>query len=227
MEIERYDDAAKAFDRAAALKPTDGDLQVSAAEAMVFAAGGDVGPEARQRFEAALKVDPGHPAALYYLALATFQAGDARGAYEAWLALAKGSPPDAPYLPQVQARIDQAAAVLGIAPEQVPVAPPAPAAPPQAAAPGPAAEDVQAAQDMTPAAREAMIRGMVQRLADRLAQAPDDLDGWTRLARAYGVLGETAKAAEAWGRAAALAPADADIQAQWQAAKAAAAAPAQ
>ena len=39
-----------------------------------------------------------------------------------------------------------------------------------------------------------MIRGMVARLADRLKQDGDDLEGWQRLLRAYMVLGERDKA---------------------------------
>ena len=39
-----------------------------------------------------------------------------------------------------------------------------------------------------------MIRGMVERLAARLEQQPDDKEGWARLAHAYDVLGETDKA---------------------------------
>jgi cytochrome c-type biogenesis protein CcmH len=50
-----------------------------------------------------------------------------------------------------------------------------------------------------------MIRAMVKRLATRLAANPDDAEGWQRLAKAYGVLGETQKAEEAAARAAALA----------------------
>ena len=42
-----------------------------------------------------------------------------------------------------------------------------------------------------------MIRSMVESLADRLKEEPDDLGGWHRLARAYQVLGETKKAKEA------------------------------
>ncbi len=45
-----------------------------------------------------------------------------------------------------------------------------------------------------------MIRDMVQRLADRLEEKPDDPEGWRRLANAYRVLGEDAKAAEADAR---------------------------
>ena len=43
---------------------------------------------------------------------------------------------------------------------------------------------------MTPEARQQMIGTMVARLAGRLEQNPDDLPGWLRLIRAYGVLGK-------------------------------------
>ena len=39
---------------------------------------------------------------------------------------------------------------------------------------------------------------MVERLAERLRDDPDDLDGWMRLGNAYRVLGEAAKAREAY-----------------------------
>ena len=48
-----------------------------------------------------------------------------------------------------------------------------------------------------------MIRGMVERLAQRLEQHPDDKAGWERLAHAYDVLGEPDKAQMARARAAA------------------------
>jgi cytochrome c-type biogenesis protein CcmH len=47
---------------------------------------------------------------------------------------------------------------------------------------------------MAPAQQQEMIRGMVQRLADRLKQDGSDGDGWLRLVRAYMVLGEPEKA---------------------------------
>ena len=42
--------------------------------------------------------------------------------------------------------------------------------------------------------RVEMIRGMVSRLADRLKQNGNDLEGWQRLLRAYMVLGQRDKA---------------------------------
>jgi len=59
---------------------------------------------------------------------------------------------------------------------------------------------------MPPADRQAMIHGMVERLATRLQSAPDDFDGWMRLGRSYAVLGERDKAADAYEHAAKLKP---------------------
>jgi cytochrome c-type biogenesis protein CcmH len=46
-----------------------------------------------------------------------------------------------------------------------------------------------------------MIRGMVDRLATRLRENGDDVDGWLRLIRSYTVLGEAEKARAAAGDA--------------------------
>ncbi|MFO1124536.1 MAG: hypothetical protein U1E25_04075 [Methylocystis sp.] len=45
--------------------------------------------------------------------------------------------------------------------------------------------------------RQAMIRGMVDRLATRLEARGDDVEGWLKLIRAYSVLAETEKAKKA------------------------------
>ena len=54
-----------------------------------------------------------------------------------------------------------------------------------------------AAKDMSEADRGAMIRGMVERLATRLKQNGDDVEGWLRLVRAYMVMGDRDKAKSA------------------------------
>jgi cytochrome c-type biogenesis protein CcmH len=51
-----------------------------------------------------------------------------------------------------------------------------------------------AAKDMNETDRGAMIRGMVERLASRLKQNGDDVEGWLRLVRAYMVMGDRDKA---------------------------------
>lgn len=79
---------------------------------------------------------------------------------------------------------------------------------------GPSAEQVQAAEAMTPEEQEEMIRGMVDGLAARLEQTPDDLQGWRMLGRSYQVLGELDKAVTAYERLASLLPPDSPERAE-------------
>ena len=58
------------------------------------------------------------------------------------------------------------------------------------APPGPTAEQVQAAQELSVEDRAEMILAMVEGLADRLDENPQDPEGWVRLIRARTVLGQ-------------------------------------
>ncbi|MDE3238222.1 MAG: c-type cytochrome biogenesis protein CcmI [Paracoccaceae bacterium] len=87
----------------------------------------------------------------------------------------------------------------------------APAAP---ALKGPTAEQMQAAGQMSATDRQAMIEGMVSRLADKLKTQGGTAAEWAQLIKAYGVLGQTDNARAMWqkaqeafgGNATALAP---------------------
>jgi hypothetical protein len=64
---------------------------------------------------------------------------------------------------------------------------------PYQAPPGPTAQQVQAAQQMTPDDRAEMILSMVEGLAEKLDDNPNDPEGWARLIRARTVLGQEKK----------------------------------
>lgn len=55
------------------------------------------------------------------------------------------------------------------------------------------------------------VEAMVERLAERLEREPDDLEGWRMLGRSYSMLERFAEAANAYARAAARAPRDAQL----------------
>ncbi len=76
--------------------------------------------------------------------------------------------------PFVLARIEEASTNLGLS------VPSSPAGPSQA--------DIAAAAEMSEADRDAMIRGMVDGLAARLEDQPNDLEGWLMLIRSYATL---------------------------------------
>ena len=63
---------------------------------------------------------------------------------------------------------------------------------------GPSAADIAAASDMNAEDRDAMIRGMVAQLSDRLANEGGPASDWARLINAYGVLGDTEQAEAIW-----------------------------
>lgn len=58
----------------------------------------------------------------------------------------------------------------------------------------PNAEDIAAIANMAPEDRQVMIEAMVEGLAARLADNPDDPEGWIRLFQSRQVLGQTEKA---------------------------------
>jgi len=197
--------AAETLKQAVTIFPDDPDIMSAFGEALVLDSNGVVGPESLRMFQSVLKIDPTMVAPRYYIALASFQAGDAQQAYDQWRALAVDSPANAPWLGTVQRGLDQAAGKLGKKPEDVTQLAKAEA---PSTTPQPSKEAVDAAQSMTPEQRESFIRSMVGRLAARLKESPDDLDGWLRLAQSYTVLGERKEAAGAYRKAMGLMKAD-------------------
>ncbi len=67
-------------------------------------------------------------------------------------------------------------------------------APPQQTQRDPSPEQIRAAQQMSPEDRAQMILGMVEGLAAKLEDNPEDAEGWARLLQARDVLGQTEQA---------------------------------
>ncbi len=205
--VENYAGAATAFAHARALVGDEPIILSAYGEALTMATGGRVTPEAKAAFDAVLARQPGDPRARFYLGLARAQADDAVGALDMWIALEAESPPDSPWRAnlgrQMQALAAEAGIDLAAFRREFAGA--------SADAPGPGRADIEAAQNLNPEERTAMIRSMVARLAARLEESPDDPAGWKQLGRSYVVLGQPEKAAEAYAKAAALAPGDVDL----------------
>jgi cytochrome c-type biogenesis protein CcmH len=195
----KWQESAAAYRTALTLAKDRSDIAAAYAEMLVMAGDGIVTPAARDALNAALTLDVKNPSARYYLALADAQAGNVKAAIDAWQALLAESPAEAPWAQMVRQRIADTAKAADLAVPQ----PPAPTA-----SPGPSANDVATAAQLSPEQRSEMIRGMVERLAGRLKDAPDDLQGWLRLGRAYDVLREPEKATSAYAQAARLKPDD-------------------
>ncbi len=176
VRLGRYDDAVRAYRNSIIYNGESADRRADLGEAIAGAAGGVVTSEAKVEFERAVALDAEEVKARYFLGLAAEQDGRGSEAASIWREMLAKAPPDAPWRPLVQAAL-------------VRVGGPAMPAPPDGA--------VAAAKDMNEADRSAMIHGMVDRLASRLKQNGDDVEGWLRLVRAYMVIGDRDKAKSA------------------------------
>ena len=196
--LGQWQKSANAYQKALVLTKSRPDVASSYGEMLVFAAEGIVTPRAQEAFTAALARNPKDMAARYYLALAEAQAGNAQAAIDGWQKLA-AEVADPELRDGLRARIAETASSAGIA------------APALAAPAGPSAADKARAEQMSPEERQQMIHGMVDGLAAKLKADPEDFDGWMKLARAYTVLDERDKAADAYEQAARLKPEDPHI----------------
>jgi cytochrome c-type biogenesis protein CcmH len=214
LSIGRAKEAAESFRAALQVAPDRADLMAALGEALTFESDGVVTQPAREMFNAALARDSKNAGARFYLGLADAQGGDAAGALRRWLDLEADSADDAPYLDTLQREIERVSKQAGIDPrslrpdrkERKPRDP---------GMPQPSADDIKRMERLPPAEREAQIRAMVDRLADRLKEAPEDVEGWLRLARARSVLGQHALADEAYANADKLRPGNPHLLASW------------
>ena len=171
MRYGRFDDAVKARRNVLRFAGPTAEREADLGEALMAAANGIVTDDAKAAFERAVTHDTRQLKARFYLGVAAHQDGTPDKAAVIWRDMLKDAEPNSPWSGMVR----QALASVESAP---------------ANAPGPGADDVAAAEQMSPQDRAAMVRGMVERLAERLKRDGSDVEGWLRLVRAYTVMGD-------------------------------------
>jgi cytochrome c-type biogenesis protein CcmH len=176
LRLGRFGDAVMARKKAIALNGDSPTRESDLGEALVASADGVVTDEAKLTFQRAVAGDGHNAKARYFIGLADEQDGNRDDAAKEWRALLDDAPADAPWKGLVGAALARVTAE---------------------SASGPDAADIAAAENMPEAERSEMIRGMVQRLSDRLHADGKDIDGWMRLVRAYAILGDRDKAKDA------------------------------
>jgi len=209
FQTQRFAEAATALKQAVKLDPGNAQTFSFLGEALVLASKteGKIPADAQAAFNKALKLDPKDARARYFRAVAMDLAGQHRKAIDAWFALLKETPADAPYAEDIRAVIKNvgdrykipyeerlaaaqfAAPAGGMATNGAQVA--------SGAIPGPSSAEIKAASGLPKGQQEAMIRGMVDGLEAKLKQNPGNADGWIMLMRSRMQLGEPGKAAKA------------------------------
>jgi cytochrome c-type biogenesis protein CcmH len=167
--LGRFEDAARAYRNAITYGGDGAERRADLGETLTASAGGVVTAEAKAEFERAIALNADEVKASYFLGLAAEQDGRPAEAATIWRTMLEKAPANAPWRPLVQA------ALVRVGGSPVPAL---------------SNDAVAAAKDMNETDRSAMIRGMVERLATRLKENGDDVEGWLRLVRAYMVLGE-------------------------------------
>ncbi len=178
FQMGRFGDAANAYENLLRLEAPTADRYADLGEALAFATEGVVNGGAGKAFMSSLALDPSHPKANFYQAIALKQEGrieDARAVLQSLLAKA---PPDAGWRKAVEQQIASLAK-----------------------APALTAEQMQQGAAMSSTDQKAMITGMVNGLEQKLAANGDDIEGWLKLIRARTVLGEAEKAKQALEKA--------------------------
>lgn len=164
-----------------AVEPID---LIAMIDMMVFAAAGYVSPEAEEQIRRLLAIAPENGAAQYYTGLTLAQNGRPDQAFPIWRRLLEQGPQNAPWIPIIRQEIVGIAAAAGVNYDL----------PSGGGVRGPDAEAMAAADEMSEEDRQAMIEGMVEGLAARLASEGGTAEEWAQLITALGVLGDTDRA---------------------------------
>ncbi len=197
LHTNRPSDAVTAYAKAVELTPENAGYQASYAEALILASKGTVTPAAAAAIEHALAINPSETRARYLKGLSLDQAGDKTGAYAIWVTLLEHAGPNDDWAQDVRQRLSALSAELKISVNPRLLMEKEAENPGTAAnTNGPSQADIEASKAMSEEDRRAMIRRMVDGLAERLAKSPQDADGWIKLMRSRMVLGEKPAAKE-------------------------------
>lgn len=175
VRMGRHADAVPAFAKAVAIVGDDPRLLVDYADALAMKNERVLEGEPLALVERALKSDPDNPKALALAGTAAFNRKDYKTAVRHWERLAQVSPPDSPFIAQLQGSIDEARSLGGMPPgprlAQAAATPSLPA-PPAGSGAGAGA----VASPGATAAAGAVLTGTVRLSSALAAQAkPDDV----------------------------------------------------
>ena len=113
MMLERYSEAAKAYERAITLNANDAGLWADYAEALALTNGQNLAGKPTEAINRALQIDPANQRALNLAGSAAFQAGDYQKAISYWQQLLKQLPAGSEELRTISDQIAKAKELAG------------------------------------------------------------------------------------------------------------------
>jgi cytochrome c-type biogenesis protein CcmH len=174
--MQRFPEAAAAYERLAKLAPADADVLADQADALAMAQGRSLAGRPAEIIQQALQADPNHWKALALAGSAAFERRDYRGAITYWERLLAALPADSPIRDSIASSLKEARDLGALKSGTAPLA----QAP---SGGGVAAPTTQAPPDRAAAAKATTIRGTVA-LAPGIAAMADPNDTVFIFARA-------------------------------------------
>ncbi len=187
FNTQHFAASAEAYAKALELDPANVDYKSAYAESLVQSAEGVVTPKAQTLIAEVLAKDPKEYRALFYDALAHEQAGDQNGALDRWTGLLAAAPADANWRDDVKQRVINLGKATG---RDVAAATTLPKLDPAVPTKPLAADE-----------KNAMVAGMIAKLATKLEANPKDRDGWAMMIRSLAVTGDKKGAEDALNKA--------------------------
>ncbi len=200
VAIGQLDKALIAYENAISIDKNYPDLLSIYGEIIVMEDKGAVSEATVNIFKDALALNKNDVRARFFLAQGQYQTGHLDAALQAYISLANSAPASAPWQPMLRK------AAMAIANElEININHKLPKIP------EPPKNAVDNNLDTTNNDNQKMIKSMVSKLAKRMQNDPDDLDGWLRLGRSYMVLKQFKEAANAFDRAHLIEPENIEI----------------
>lgn len=119
VRLGQIEPALAAFEKAVALRADDAAVLADYADVLAVANGRNLEGEPRKLIERALKLEPDNLKALSLAGAAAFDRKDYANAVQYWQRVVHLSPPNSPYLQEMQAGIEEARRLGGIGPRAV------------------------------------------------------------------------------------------------------------
>lgn len=202
----KLDEAEKTFLKMGDAINTDADILVEFADLLAVKNNNNIEGRPIEMVRKALTINPHHPMGLMMSGVAAYRRADFKMAAAEWEKLLAILEPGSPDAQQIEANVNDARAKAGM--------------PPISNANAPAAANVAQTPAATPVtgndvANTALVNQMVERLANRLKDNPDDVAGWARLAHAYKVQGKLKEAEQAYSKTGQLLETDTEVMLQY------------
>lgn len=200
----KLDEAEETFKKVGDAINTDADIMVEFADLLAVKNNNNIEGRPIELVKKALTINPHHPMGLMMSGVAAYRRADFKMAAAEWEKLLAILEPGSPDAQQVETNVNDARSKAGLPP--IGNANGASSSPMQAAGPAAAPAGGNDAE---------MVNQMVDRLAARLKDNPNDTAGWARLARAYKVQGKLKEAEQAYAKTGKLLDTDPEVMLQY------------